>query len=270
MSCSTLVGVTGSGGAYAARWLHWGGDPKPIMPPLRRIWQHTFARHTLPMTEALLRHDWVTLDPAVTRASRRHGGPPVAGVGYATDLQGGIRRGRVDETAQGYLEWMYLIDVATDTVLVYEATCHSRWLRRSQHPLDPASAGRVVGCGGYTDHGHRWDTARLWLPDARAGLDAEVCLAAHPHGAAVIRFTDATAHAITAATTPTTPTQGEPGRQAPWLRSVGTEFDLMWADRRAPRPYRLRRDADGLLLLEADVPGRSWRLLTAPAEGMGR
>ena len=106
MSCSTLIGVTASGGAYAARWLHWGGDPAQVIPPLRRIWQHTFTRHTLATAEALLR--------------------------------------------------------------------------------------------GYTDHGHRWSPANLWLPETRAGLDAEVCLAAHPHGAPVLRFTHPTAHATTA------------------------------------------------------------------------
>ncbi|SCG77688.1 hypothetical protein [Micromonospora inositola] len=267
MSCSTLIGVTASGGAYAARWLHWGGDPEQIIPLLRRIWQHSFTRHTLATAEALLRHDWVTLDPAATRASQRHGRRPVPGVGYATDLQDGTRRGRIDEAAQGYLEWMYLVDVATDTVLVHEATCHSRWLRHSQHPLDPAAAGTVLGCGGYTDHGHRWNPAHLWLPGARAGLDAEVCLAAHPHGAPVLRFTDATAHAITAATTPN---RGEAGRQASWLRGVGMEFDLMWAARRANGPHRLRRDADGLLLLDVDVAGWSWWLLPAPVEGATR
>ncbi|MGQ5263350.1 hypothetical protein ACTWLT_21700 [Micromonospora sp. ZYX-F-536] len=271
MSCSTLIGVTATGGAYAARWLHGGGDPEQMLRLLRRIWQHAFGRHTLAMSEALLRHDWVTLDGAAPRTGRRTSERPVHGVGYTTDLQDGIRRGRVDDPAPGYLEWMYPIDLATDTILVYEATCHGRWLRHSQHPLDPDLASPVLGCGGrYTDHGHNWASAHLWLPDARAGLDVEICLAAHPHGAPVIRFTDAAAHAITAATTATTGIQGGPGRQAPWLRSVGTEFDLMWPDRRASRPYRLRRDADGLLLLQADVPAWSWRLLPTPAEGTPR
>ncbi|MBM0255765.1 hypothetical protein [Micromonospora sp. 4G55] len=267
MSCSTLIGVTASGGAYAVRWLHWGGDPAQMLPQLRRIWRHTFDRRTLATGEALLRHDWLTLD--YPRHPGRGGQRPVPGVGVTAGLQDGIRRGRVDDPIAGYLEWMYLIDVATDTVVVYEATCHGRWLRHSRHLLDPDSGGRlldpdsdarVLGCGGYRTHGHRWHGCRLWLPDARTGLDAEICLAPHLGTATVLRFSDATAGAITAATAPTTL---QAGRQAPWLRPVGPQFDLVMPGSHGERPYRLRRDADGLLLLDVPVPGWSWQLLSA-------
>ena len=36
------------------------------------------------------------------------------------------------------MEWLYLINADTDTVTVYEATCHDRWLRHSVHHLEPA------------------------------------------------------------------------------------------------------------------------------------
>ncbi|GAB3186734.1 hypothetical protein FHX75_111336 [Micromonospora palomenae] len=268
MSCSTLIGVTASGGAYAVRWLHWGGDPAQVLPQLRRIWQHTFDRRTLATGEALLRHDWLTLDYP-RHPARGNGQRPVPGVGVTAGLQDGIRRGRVDDPIDGYLEWMYLIDVATDTVVVYEATCHGRWLRHSRHLLDPDSGGhlldpdadgQVLGCGGYRTHGHRWHTVRLWLPDARTGLDTEICLAPHLSTTTVLRFTDATAHAITAATAPTTL---QAGRPAPWLRPVGPQFDLVVPDSCGERPYRLRRDADGLLLLDVPAPGWSWQLRPA-------
>ncbi|MGW3607937.1 hypothetical protein [Micromonospora sp. NPDC005161] len=265
MSCSTLIGVTATAGAYAARWLHWGSDPEQMLPLLRRIWQHTFDQRTLAMAEALLGHDWVTLGHAAPNTGRP-GERVVPGVGYATDLQDGVRRGRVDDPAEGYLEWMYLIDVATDTAVVFEATCHGRWLRHGQHPLDP-DVERVLGCGGHTEHGHRWDAAHLWLPDARAGLDADICLAAHPGAVTVLRFTDATAHAITAATTPT---PGGTGRQVAWLRGAGTEFDLIWSDGRGEQLQRLRRDARGWLLLDGPVPRWSWRLLSDATDGTRR
>ncbi|MEV0811484.1 hypothetical protein [Micromonospora sp. NPDC050200] len=35
-------------------------------------------------------------------------------------------------------------------------------------------------------------------------------------------------------------------------------------------PHRLRRDADGLLLLDVDVPDWSWWLLPTPSEGADR
>ncbi|WP_260428559.1 hypothetical protein [Micromonospora globispora] len=44
----------------------------------------------------------------------------------------------------------------------------------------------------------------------------------------------------------------------------------MWAARRAKGPHRLRRDTNGLLLLDVVVAGWSWWLLPAPAEGATR
>ncbi|MEV0811489.1 hypothetical protein AB0I41_35045, partial [Micromonospora sp. NPDC050200] len=260
MSCSILIGAPASGGAYTARLLHTGGDPEQMLPLLRRIWQHTFTRHTLALTSALLRHDWTRLHPAAPRPGRVDRERPVAGVGYTADLQDGVRRGLTSAPVEGYLEWMYLVDVATDTVAVYEATRHARWLRHSRHLLDPDSCGRVLGCGGYTADGHRWDQAHLWLPEARAGLDAEICLGRHPNAARVLRFADATAHAVRAATAPM---PERAGRREPWLRQVGIEFDLVWPHGRGP--HRLRRDADGLLLLDVDVPDWSWWLLPTPS-----
>jgi hypothetical protein len=259
VSCSTLIGVTATGGAYTARWLHGGGDPEQMVPKLRRVWRHTFDRHTLAAAEALLRHDWVTLDRTAPRTGRP-GERLVPGVGSTTDLQDGIRRGRLDDPVEGYLEWMYLLDLATDTVIVYEATCHRRWLWHSQHPLDPEVGGRVLGCGGHTDDGHRWVPAHLHVLGARGGLDADICLTAHPGVLTVVRFPDTTAHAITAATTPT---PSEAGRQVWWLRATGSEFDLMWPDRRS-RPHRLRRDGDGYLLLDVHVPEWTWQRLPEP------
>lgn len=264
MNCLTLIGVAASGGAYAGRLLHDGGSPDEVLPLLRRIWQHTFTRHTLVLADALLRHDWTRLYPAAPRAGWADRERPVPGVGFTTLLQDGIRRGQVSAPVEGYLEWMYLVDVATDTVVVYEATRHGRWLRHSHHLLDPDAGATVLGCGGYTTHGHRWDPAHLWLPDARAGLDAQICLAKHPNAATVLRFGDTTAHAVCAATAPT---PGQAGRRDPWLRQVGIEFDLVWPHGRGP--YRLRRDTGGLLL-DVDVPDWSWWLLPIASEGASR
>ncbi|MDZ5447263.1 hypothetical protein U2F26_31915 [Micromonospora sp. 4G57] len=266
MSCSTLIGITASGGAYIARWLHWGGDPAEMLPLLRRVWQQTFDRHTLAMVEAVVGHDWVAIDAAAAGSGRRRVGRPVPGVGYTADLTGGVRRGRIDDPAEGYLEWMYLVDVSTDSVVVYEATCHGRWLRHSRHLLDPNSAGMALGCGGHTVHGHHWAAAHLWLPEARAGLDAEICLAAHPHGAPVIKIGDPVAHAIAATTAARA---AGSGRQGLWLRPAAAEFDLMLPGRHGALPHRLRRDTDGLLLLDVPLPDWSWRL-SGPAEGERR
>jgi hypothetical protein len=255
MGCRTLIGVTEPGGAYTARWLHWGDHPDQLVPLLRHIWQRTFTTDTAALRDALLARDWSELDPA---PSGDRVAPVVPGVGYASP--GGtraLRRGYLTGTVAADLEWLYLIDVATDTVVVYEATRHGRWLRHSRHALDCGSAGRVIGCGGYTSRGHRWTPAQVSIPGDPAVLPAEVCTMPHPAGLISVRFTDATADAIAARTT-----ASEAGIRAamPQLRRVGTEFDVIWPDGRPDQPQRLRRDCDGYLLLNSHLPLWHWQL----------
>lgn len=54
---------------------------------------------------------------------------------------GSLRRGQLTAAVDVNLEWLYLLDVATDTVVVYEATCHNRWLLHSRHPLGSIDGG---------------------------------------------------------------------------------------------------------------------------------
>lgn len=264
MNRLTLIGVTAPGGAYAARLLPLESHPQAVLPLLRLVWQHTLGENTQALAEAVLRHDWTWPQPAAAQPDRDGGGRPAPEASH-TDALDGVRRERIDAPVDDRLEWLYLIDVATDSVQVYEATRRGRWLRHSTVALDPDAAEPVLGCGGYTLHGHHWQSAHLWLPEARTGLDAEICLGRHPHRAPVLRMTDATAGAICAATAPT----GEQAaRREPWLRRIGVEFDLAWPDRRGP--HRLRRDGDGLLLLDVDVPDWSWWLLPTASEGASR
>ncbi|MEU7171506.1 hypothetical protein ABZ949_08460 [Micromonospora tulbaghiae] len=261
MNRLTLIGVTALEGAYAARLLHPDSHPQAVIPLLRLVWQYTLNGNTKALADTVLRHDWAWPHPAAGRPDRAGVTHPVADVSDTAPLDG-IRRERLDAPVDERLERMYLVDVATESVQVYEATRRGRWLRHSTAPLDPDAAEPVLGCGGYTLHGHHWQPAHLWLPDARTGLAAEICLARHPHNAPVWRFTDATAQAICAATAPT---EEQAARREPWLRRVGVEFDLVWPDRRGP--HRLRRDADGLLLLDVAVPDWSWWLLPTPGKG---
>jgi hypothetical protein len=165
MGCRTLIGVTEPGGTYTARWLHWGDHPDRLIPVLRRIWRHTFAADTAALVTALLARDWSTLDPQP--GGDAFPAPVVAGVGHESPGGSrGVRRGHLADAVTGDLEWLYLVDVATDTVVVYEATRHSRWLRHSRHRLNPggelfepyeAPAGgalRSTVCGAVdeTDH----------------------------------------------------------------------------------------------------------------------
>jgi hypothetical protein len=137
VSTPTLIGVTAPGGAYTARYLHWGDHPQVLVPMLRRIWSTTFATDTAAMTAAVLARDWSSLD-ADARRGRLVRETPIRGVGYpAPSSEPTPRTGALGENVDGFLEWLYLVAVATDTVVVYEATRHDRWLRHSRHRLNP-------------------------------------------------------------------------------------------------------------------------------------
>jgi hypothetical protein len=145
MGYPALIGVTAPDGGYTARYLHWSDHPDWLIPVLQRIWQDTFHTDTTRMVAALLADDWSSLktqsDPTAFPALI------VAGVGRKSP--GGTRShpysGRIATTNTGDMQWLYLIDPATDTVHVYEATIHQRWLAHSVHQLrapgsDPTTA----------------------------------------------------------------------------------------------------------------------------------
>jgi hypothetical protein len=134
----TLIGVPTPGGGYTARYLHWGDQPSALVPVLRRIWTQTFAHDTTALATALLARDWSDLSAKPTGSLLDHRQRPVKGLGLPSpDGEATPRHGHVDEDVEGYLEWLYLIHPEQHLVEVYEATCHSRWLRHSLHDLYP-------------------------------------------------------------------------------------------------------------------------------------
>lgn len=148
MSEPALVGVITTAGTFTARYLHWAGYSADTVADLRAIWAEHFGRDTTAAVAALLSHDWHSLC-----RPRPHRRPPagtimVPGVGYAlaAPQPQPLVRGHVANAARhGYTESMYLIDVAAQTIRVYEATVHDRWLPHSQHPLDPTTPPAPAG-----------------------------------------------------------------------------------------------------------------------------
>jgi len=247
MSTPTLIGAARSGHRYTARYLHWGTDPQPMLELLRDIWTGTFTRDTVGMVTALLANDWTALNPAPR--SRRHDDQPIPGIGLLQPGGHGLRHGCVTDDAEGWLEWMYLIDPRTDDVAVYEATCHSRWLLHSRHTLrsaQPPGPQRAEtqtphdATAEYSPFGHRWEPATITLTTPAGLVPAEVCITHHPDGMVVARITDEAAAAVAASSSPTTVT----------LRQSGSDFDLIWPTG-APlqEPMRLPRDEDGQLVI---------------------
>ncbi|WP_326550135.1 DUF4314 domain-containing protein [Micromonospora sp. NBC_01813] len=162
MSESALVGAITADGTFTARYLHWTGAPTDTVAALRTIWADHFGRDTIATVTALLSHHWHRLCPTC-----QHHRPPaatvaVAGVGHALateqlvvrDL---VVRGHVATDAPyGDTGWMYLLDAEAQTVRVYEATVHDRWLPHSQHPLN-ANTGPAPTGGRY----HQGDRVAL-------------------------------------------------------------------------------------------------------------
>ena len=137
MSTPTLLGVAEPRGSYTARYLHYGDQPAALVPLLRRIWVNNFNRDTDAMSAGLLARDWssLTVDPEPGRLDRD---APVPGLGRpAPSAAAAPRRGLLTETVDGFLEWLYLLHADLRVVEVYEATCHTRWLRHSLHHLHP-------------------------------------------------------------------------------------------------------------------------------------
>lgn len=148
MSTPTLIGTPTPRGGYTARRIHYGDQPAALVPLLRRIWTQTFDRDTDAMSAALLFRDWSDL---TVDARSRRGERPVPGVGWPSPhIEPAPRTGRLTEDVPAGLEWLYLLYVEHQLVVVYEPTRHDRWLRHSLHHLDPVGDLFVTepGLGG--------------------------------------------------------------------------------------------------------------------------
>jgi hypothetical protein len=115
-----------------ARYVHSDGHPGAMIPTLRAVWAGVAGGDTTRLITLLLGHDWDYLDPAVTDHTRTPfaGQQPVAEVGMtlaATDGRGSVLPPEpvtvVPLTAAPALdaEWIYLLDPASDTVVVHTA-----------------------------------------------------------------------------------------------------------------------------------------------------
>lgn len=119
---SATIGILDPKHLVRARYVHAAGQPAGVVAALRRIWATTARRDTTTLITNLLAYDWDHLDAAVTPTTRprRPDHRPVAGVGIA--LRGD------DEPPQRFaltharlldIDWIYLLDPASDTVTVH-------------------------------------------------------------------------------------------------------------------------------------------------------
>jgi hypothetical protein len=125
-----LIGITRPDDRYRVRTLHRGEDPEHLIPLLQQI--HRDADDWPCLVRHLLDHNWRELD-----TEARHHPTAVPGIGYtAPEDTAAPLDGRISDPVPINLTWLYLIDLATDTLVVYEATRRERWLLHSLHRLN--------------------------------------------------------------------------------------------------------------------------------------
>src|SRR6266545_6088452 len=192
----SLIGIPGPDGhTLTARLFKQGRVPERILPLLRRIWRDVFDGDTHRFTDRLLAQDWALLDPGC--AGPVAGAFLVAGIGQM-DWSGQPDRLRVDlhdpRAAIGH-EWLYLIEGLDDTVLVFEASVHGRWLLHSRHPLQAAADGVIFGpvpivgdLATAARVGHAWRRAVVSLDGLHTAWPAQICTGEHARGVVVARF----------------------------------------------------------------------------------
>jgi hypothetical protein len=143
MADRSYIGVPAPGGVVTARYLHHGDAPDHLIPTLAAIWAG-FGGDGHRMTAALLAEDWSYLT-----ADLQHTSPYALVAGVGCPSPGGTRphpaRIRLTETIGADIGWLYVIDPDTAIVTVYEATIHDRWLRHSEHHLQPSRDGTALG-----------------------------------------------------------------------------------------------------------------------------
>lgn len=139
MGYPALIGATAPDGGFIVRYLHWSDHPDRLVPKLRQIWSDTFHTDTDAMVTALLAQDWSSLSPD---AGSTVTAPPLTIAGVGAGSAGSSRphpyTGRITTARCGDMEWLYLIDIDTDTITVYAGTLYGQWLRHSVHHLAPA------------------------------------------------------------------------------------------------------------------------------------
>jgi len=250
----------GDGHTLTARLLKQGPVPQQMLPVLRRIWRDVFDGDTHRFTDRLLAQDWALLDPGC--AGPVAGAFLVAGIGQM-DYSGQPNPLRVDlhdpRAAIGH-EWAYLIEGLDDTVVVFEASVHGRWLLHSRHPLQAALDGLVSGPAPIvgdqataTTVGHAWRRAVVSLDGLHTAWPAQICTGEHARGVIVARFdTDTLDEVIDVLDLFH---RGRlPGSALPRMRRDGPVLALTrYADTSHEQTYHIHADPAGRFILGPDV-----------------
>ncbi len=256
----SLIGVPAGGDTLTARLLKQGRVPQRILPALRRIWRDTFDGDTHRFTDRLLAQDWAFLDPDC--AGPVAGAFLVAGIGQM-DWSGRPDRLRVDlhdpRAAIGR-EWLYLIEGLDDTVLVFEASTHGRWLLHSRHPLQAAADGVIFGpvpivgdLATAARVGHAWRRAVVSLDGLHTAWPAQICTGEHARGVIVARFdTDTLDEVIDVLDL--FYQDRLPGSALPRMRRDGPVLAVTrYAGTNHPQNYPIHADPRGRFILGPDV-----------------
>ncbi|WP_327007641.1 hypothetical protein OHA72_10420 [Dactylosporangium sp. NBC_01737] len=232
-----------------------GHSPEQMLPLLRRVHSVAFDGETTSMVERLLTHGWLQLGidvPTSATAEATFADAPThtpLGLVYADPpAPFHVRLG--EPLQAGMAQWLYLLDARDDTVVVYEATVHGRWLRHSHHPLrltrpEPLPATiATTGDGAAARHVHRWRPAWVSLDGWSAAWDAQICTVEYHRGVIVARL-DAGTLAGVIADTDAWYHERRPGSGLPQLRLDGARLTVTWfAGTGHPQQHTIAADTD--------------------------
>ncbi|MBF9134733.1 hypothetical protein I0C86_38255 [Plantactinospora sp. S1510] len=158
-------------------------DPHHVLPILRSMLDAA-AGDIQMMTEQIMTHGWISLDPA----------HQLADAAPASAELPRLRFGLDEASVPPHAEWLYLLGDGEPTVLVYEATVHGTWAWHSRHWLPaPGDAPLPTGLGIAGDlatgHGdHEWRPATIGLAGLHTAWRAEICSTEWARGVIVARL----------------------------------------------------------------------------------
>ncbi|GIJ64837.1 hypothetical protein [Virgisporangium aurantiacum] len=278
MSTSCLLGSPHSDGRTATVVkVSAGFPPEQMLPLLRQVHSVAFDGETTRMAERLLTHGWLQLGidlPTSPTAEARFAGvlthTPLGLVYVDPPAPFQVRIGQPLQA--GMAQWLYLLDERDDTVVVYEATVHGRWLRHSHHPLrltrpEPLPATiAAAGDAATARHVHRWRPACVSLDGWSGAWDAQICTVEYDRGVIVARLdTDTLAGVI--ADTDAWLAERRPGSGLPDLHvDDGGRLTVTWfAGTGHRQQHTIDADPDGRFLLGPHV--LPWILAGEPVPG---
>ncbi|WP_146605798.1 hypothetical protein [Micromonospora craterilacus] len=171
MPIRSLLGVADDNGHSFDAVPFDGGEHPQMIALLRWLWADQFNADTAALVDAMVRR------PRTSTAAMR-----------SDSVHADLRTA----SSLNVAEWLYLVDVRTEQILVYEATIHDRWLHHSTHPLRTPPQPRPAHPSDGTAVGDPWRPASVSLDGLYTSWPARILVNDHRSDAIVVQLDLAT------------------------------------------------------------------------------